>query len=95
MPGDGRQQTDTPHRQEVDPVTTVPIMWTPDSGTHEMPRYRRGVPFAEQPTEEIGFWQSAPSVTRYVRPRWSFLARALAVLVAVDAIGLLYVAVTA
>ena len=70
--------------------------FTPDTGTHEMPKYRRGVPFADQLTEPIGFpWAApTPTVTRVERPRWSLLGRVLAAILAVDLAGIAYVVVT-
>ena len=49
--------------------------WTPDTGTHELPRAHRGTPVADLPTTELPFWRPRPSVpTRvHVTPRqaWS------------------------
>lgn len=49
-------------------------VWTPDTGTTEMPSYRRGVPNADLPTEPMPFWRPIPSVptTHYT---WHALVR--------------------
>lgn len=48
------------------------IAWGTDSGTHELPRLRIGIPLAEQPTTEIPFWEGLPEVPT---PRRSLLER--------------------
>ena len=44
-------------------------VWTPDSGTVELPRVHRGIPLAEAPTSEMWLLDLRPSVPRrYERP---------------------------
>jgi hypothetical protein len=44
-------------------------MWTPDSGTVELPSVVRGTPVADLDTVPMPFWMGTPSVpTRHQRP---------------------------
>lgn len=67
------------------------IAWTTDSGTHELPRWRRGVPLEQQPTQEL-FLPLRPDIS--TPRRWSRFARFLTVLITVDVVGTAYVFVT-
>ena len=52
-------------------------VWTPDSGTVELPRVHRGIPLADAPTSELWLLDLRPSVPRrYEQPNLvTFLAR--------------------
>ena len=41
-------------------------VWTPDSGTVELPRVHRGIPLADAPTSELHLLDLRPSVPRRV-----------------------------
>lgn len=43
--------------------------WTPDTGTTELPRLRRGLPLAEQPTVELPHLWLVSQPTRHYTPR--------------------------
>lgn len=58
-------------------MTTVPYhVWTPDTGTTELPSIHRGRPIDEALTVPVAWWEGLPAVTRYER-RPSLLSRLL------------------
>ena len=61
-----------------------PLIWTPDSGTTELPSLRRGIPLEEQYTQELAWGEprpEVPTVARYERaPLFPRLRSALAAL---------------
>ena len=65
------------------------IAWTTDSGTHELPRYRVGIPLSEQPTREITPLYLLPGPAPLPRPgRFRRLLLALGIVGVV--VGLLW-----